>query len=336
MKDFFADASWLADLPRDYVEPWVLDSLWTRSGFNMIVGAPKARKSFFRRYLMACAMSGTPALGKFECRDTVANALVCFGEGPKESESAAIYHVSTALGVDKADRRIQLVKPFGFHLDQPQHVTDLIAHLKGEDMKLVVFDPLLYFHGQDENDASGMGLVAAGLIRLADYACVVVVHHSGKAQPGMPERPVAHEGRGSSVLGGAAETTIAFSRVGVTNTHKARFMTRGGQEPEDLALTFDPTTGIFTCGDQELDKAILNCLEKEPDCTASRIAQLIGRRKDTVLDRLKTLRGTDFPGNFAPQSSQILQFPQREPSQNPTPLTVPAPLDPREPSKLSP
>ena len=294
MKDFFADASWLADLPRDYVEPWVLDSLWTRSGFNMIVGAPKARKSFFRRYLTACAMAPSPALQAFQCRDTVHRALVCVGEGPKEAESSAQYRVCDALGVKEAGSRIQLAKPFGFHLDNPHHVTDLVAHLKGEDIGLVIFDPLLYFHGQDENDASGMGLVAAGLIRLASDACVVVVHHSGKTQMGMGERPVSHVGRGSSVLGGAAETAIEFSREGVSNTHKARFMTRGGQEPENLTINYDPDSGLFACGPDPLAQPVLAYVQEHPGLTANQIVKGIGKRREKILETLRKLSGNQL------------------------------------------
>ena len=328
MTDLFAGASWLADLPREYREPWVLESLWTRSGFNMIVGAPKVRKSYFRRYLMACAMSGQPALGRFPCRDTVKRALVCFGEGPKAAESSAIYAISNELGMDDVGKRVKVVKPFGFHLDNRQSRADLLALIDGEGFDLVVFDPLLYFHAQDENDASGMSLVCAGLIELAEKACIVVVHHTGKSQPGAPERPVSHAGRGSSALGGAAETTVEFSRVGTTNTHHARFMTRGGQEPENITVTYQQDTGLFHSGDSDLEDAIVAAVTENPGLAASRIAQIVGRRKDTILNCVKTLVGTRLlmlPAGDSSVPTRLFPFSTLS-SQSP---------EPPEPAKLS-
>ena len=328
MTDLFAGASWLADLPREYREPWVLESLWTRSGFNMIVGAPKVRKSYFRRYLMACAMSGQPALGRFPCRDTVKRALVCFGEGPKAAESSANYAIGDSLAVKDIGHRVKVVKPFGFHLDNRQSRADLLALIDGEGFDLVVFDPLLYFHSQDENDASGMSLVCAGLIELAEKACIVVVHHTGKAQPGAPERPVSHSGRGSSALGGAAETLVDFSRVGTTNTHHARFMTRGGQEPENLTITYQTESGMFSAGESDLDQAIIAAVEKEPGISGSKLAQIIGRRKLTVLERVKVLVGTHL--------SQVWDGETSSPKRLfPIGAVVPTSQEPPEPPKLS-
>ena len=288
--DLFGSRSRLGVLPKEYVEPWLIESFWTRSGFNVLVGAPKARKSTLRRYLMACAMRGVPALGQFKCHDTVKRALICFGEGPKEAEGAAVHRACDAVGVENAGDRIELVKPFGFHLDNRYALDEMIALVKDEGFDLVVIDPLLYFHGQDENDALGMGKVCGGLIRLAEHAAVVVVHHTAKAQMGAGDRPVAHRGRGSSTLGGAADTFIELTRTGL-NTHRLEFATRGAVEQEKLVVSYDPDTHLWETGSDPVESHVLTYLRTHQGVSANEIVKGVGKRREKILEILRKLSG---------------------------------------------
>ncbi len=279
----------LADLPKVYREPWLLEHIWTRNGFNLLVGAPKSRKSTLRRYLTACTLAHAPAFGRFCCRDTVKRVLVVFGEGQVAAEGALQHRACDALKL--VERPIALTKPIPFHLENPQHFVELQALIAGEGFDLVIFDPLPYFHGQDENDALGMGRVCRALIELAEHAAVVVVHHTAKAMAGTPDRPVSHRGRGSSTLGGAADTILELSRTGPSQ-HALEFSTRGAEEPEKLFLEYDPLTGIWGIDREPLDKLIFAQLKGGERISGAELSRQIGRRKGDVLNRLKTLVGT--------------------------------------------
>ena len=295
----FSDRSKLGTLPHTYVEPWLIESFWTRSGFNVLVGAPKARKSTLRRYLMACALKGVPALGQFQCHDTVERALVIFGEGPKEAEGAMIHRACDAVGVADADERVELVKPFGFHIENPHGLNALVALVKSEGFDLVIIDPLLYFHGQDENDALGMGKVCAGLIRLSEETAVVVVHHTAKANlafGGTSGQPVAHRGRGSSTLGGAADTFMELSRTGL-NSHKLEFATRGAVEQERLVLAYDPDTHLWKTDADPLLEKVMAYLRTHQGATANEVHKALGGRRSEILE---IVRKAGSPATFQP------------------------------------
>jgi len=282
----FSDRSKLGALPKEYIEPWIIDSFWTRSGFNVLVGAPKARKSTLRRYLMACALKGVPALDRYQCHDSVKRALVIFGEGPKEAEAAMIHRACDAVGVEDANDRVELVKPFGFHLDNPSGLNALVAVVKSEGFDLVIIDPLLYFHGQDENDALGMGKVCAGLIRLSEETAVVVIHHTAKANlafGGTSSQPVAHRGRGSSTLGGAADTFMELSRTGL-NDHKLEFATRGAVEEERLLLTYDPDTHLWKTEADPIKERVIAYLRTHQGATANEVHKALGGRRSEILE----------------------------------------------------
>ncbi len=289
----------LMTLPHTYTEPWLLDHIWTRNGFNLLVGAPKSRKSTLRRYLTACTLAHAPAFGRFCCRDTVQRVLVVFGEGRVAAEGALQHRACDAFGL--TSRPISLVKPMPFHLENPNHFLELQALIAGDGYDLIVFDPLLYFHGQDENDALGMGRVCQALIALSEHAAVVVVHHTGKAQAGAPDRPVSHRGRGSSALGGAADTILELSRTG-KSTHRLEFSTRGADEPDTLDLTYNGDSGLWTIGDDPLQAAIVTQLQANPGLTGSDLARALGRRKADVLERLKSLVGTGILTTSSPEN----------------------------------
>lgn len=291
MTDLFAPARWLDSLPPTYTEPWLLESIWTRNGFNVLVGAPKARKSTLRRYLTACALAGASAFGRFPCRNRVTRVLICFGEGAIEAEGALMHRACALAGLTDAGRRVRLIKPFGFHLDQRLSLEALKDYVADEGFDLVIIDPLLYFHGREENDALGMGKVCTALIELATTTAVVVIHHTAKAQANTPERPVTHRGRGSSTLGGAADTYLELTRTGPT-THCLEFATRSAEEPEKLFLNYDPIAHLWTTEDDPLDALILAQLRANPGLTGAELVRDLLKRKSLVMERLKVLVGT--------------------------------------------
>lgn len=284
-----AAGAWLRDLPTEYHEPWLLESIWTRSGFNLIVGEPKSRKSTLRRYWTACALAGQPAFGKFKCVSPAKKAWLAFGEGPPEAEGAANHAAFEPFGGDSADR-LRLRKMFDFRLENKEHVALLRDYLAGEGFDLVMFDPLLYFHDQDENDSRGMGRVCEGLLTLAEVAATVVVHHTGKVMVGQ-ERSVAHAGRGSSTLGGAAETVIRVKRANMGSRHTLEFVTRGGEEPAKLNLLYDTLSRQWlTTEVGQLAEAIMELVRSEPGIDKGTVVERLKKRRDAIFAEVDLLQ----------------------------------------------
>lgn len=119
----------------------------------------------------------------------------------------------------------------GIRLDLPDHVAELIRHIKALGIGLVILDPLYRMHQQDENDAVAMRPVISALRRVADTgAAVLLVHHLRK-----PARDARSNGgasgadlRGTGALHAAYDTGILLSAKPESEAVLARVERRSG------------------------------------------------------------------------------------------------------------
>lgn len=115
-------------------------------------------------------------------------------------------------------------------------IEEIIDTIQELGVEVVIFDPMVEFHGGDENDQQEMAEIVAILRAIVDYtqACVIITHHprkgNGDSKPGSLDN-----WRGSSVLVGAMDVMLELEdRNGDRFLHFGKV--RDGIKPEAVML----------------------------------------------------------------------------------------------------
>jgi len=270
---------------------WIIEGLIQKGGVNFIAGAPKSHKSFLRKFLVASALSGTTVFEQFPVRTKVTNVLTLIIEDRKAWERRTMDSMFDALGY-VGSPPIGICKPFGFHLNNPAHMKQLIALVKRENYDLVTLDPLIEFHSANENESSEMNAVTGKLHELAQYTTVLVVHHSGKnlSKPGEQQKSVEDSLRGSSALGGAASVTVELQRIGLSASHKLRVSAKEAESLDDIKLVLDiGDTWTWALDGPLVPGRLRSYILGHPGLTTNDLARRLGKRKDSIVAMLKEL-----------------------------------------------
>ena len=102
-------------------------------------------------------------------------------------------------------------------LSETRFFEQLVAFCNEQQIDLIVLDPLIGFHNEDENTNGAMEEVATFLRRLAREtgAAVVVIHHTRKGNGGGSEAHAGDmdAGRGASALSAAARIVLTLARM---------------------------------------------------------------------------------------------------------------------------
>lgn len=285
---------WIGSYAKSYEPKWLAESLVLKNGLNILLGAPKARKSTFRRALAAAILAGKPFLG-FQTRP-VEKALVLVGESAPELEGALQHQACDAVGLTSYEKRLYLEKPLGFCLTDPKDLQELIDFVKGKGFGLLCIDPLVNFHTANENDAKEMGAVARALLTLAELTSLFVVHHTAKPSENDGAKTVGQRGRGSSALAGASDTNLLLARRGQSESATLSFETRHAEEPEPVQLSFANGTWAVEArlSDEELKALVYKLAQEKPTLSANDIVGRVRRSRNQVLKLVKEARsGTD-------------------------------------------
>ena len=291
--DFGSKGSWLASYSASYEPQWLCESVVLKGGLNILLGAPKARKSHLRRYLLACMLKGVPALG-FKTSQ-IQRALVLIGESALEAEAALMWQVCAALDVKDGGKRVWLEKPLGFNITSGLDLTELVEFVQKHKFDIVILDPLINFHYGEENDAASMGKVCRSLLILAEHTTVLLVHHSAKPSEADEQKTVGQMGRGSSVLAGAADVSLLLQRRGESDAGRLRFETRHAWEPEPLEVMFDGDTGLWLPRDEAptLESRVREALSLDPTLSGNKLREMLHARRTDVYAALKAIRGPE-------------------------------------------
>ena len=262
---------------------WAIDGLLPASGLAVVVGAPKAGKSFLMSDALFAVARGEPYAG----RNTLQGPVVyCTGEGISGFRRRLIamrqdYEVD---GQNIPFFHIETVPDLG---SEGTDVNDLIAdinrHLSERGLpppRVVALDTLARcMVGGDENSARDMSrfIDRCGQIERAFGCLVAVVHHTGK--------DVARGARGSNALLGALDCEWTVERNGDVRSARVSRM-KDGQD--DISWQFvlkivavEPQTSV----NDDCGCALTTCVVEVTSDAGK--AQTTSRRKKKAINGLK-------------------------------------------------
>lgn len=272
----------LAEMLSEPVAPdWLLDGFLTSDTLAMLYGESTAMKSFVALDMGLCVASGTS------------------WHGAKVSRPGPVAYVAAEGGVGMRKRirawatehKLKTPVPF-FTLPEPAALPDgpdMDALVLGLEeiaaqhgpLRLVVLDTLARtFGGLDENSSQHMGMYVAALdrLRLTFKCAVLVIHHTGLADP--------RRARGSSVLRAALDWEMSLEvkdevrTLTVTKSKDYEPPAPRGFKPKSVGIGWpDPATG------GELTSCVLELTDASP---CPRGPKLTGAR-GVALQALKLL-----------------------------------------------
>jgi len=241
------------------IESVISGGILDKNGITILSGEPGTGKSLLTLQLAMNIANGDHFLGYLVPRPQ--NTLLIMKEVPP----ATIQHRLLTQNKDDTAYPKTLwidTDPLNFYLDEPVVMQATTHWLKKNKIEVVIIDPLIEFHHQDENDAKGMRAGVIDPLRAWQQLglSIFIVHHHAKSNEDNP-REGLNKMRGSSTLGGAIDTNVQLSTLGGYTRVLSFAKLRNHDHPHSvIKLTFDPLKWTFSRTDslytiQELLKA---------------------------------------------------------------------------------
>jgi len=215
--------------------PIIDDGVLLDRSLLLIVGQPKANKSFLALNMGVAIASGTDFAG-FTVVDKH-RVLFLSAEGGYYSNRERIKTITA--DIDEADLHeiffsTKVVPDLGNDADD----TIFKECIEKYKPKVLILDPFIRFHTADENSSSSMSNIFAKIRKLIDGhdIAVILVHHEGKN--------ASKGGRGSSVIHAEYDSCIKI-RKQKNAKHKVEFDMRHVETPEPKELVFNTDTFWF-------------------------------------------------------------------------------------------
>jgi len=160
---------------------WLIANLWLAETVGFLGSPPKHCKTWLAQEMAVCVASGSPCLGAFPVPTPGPVLLYAAEDSPAtvrhRLESLAAHHQ-----VDLDRLPLWVITADTLRLDQPNDSNRLEATVAQYQPRLVILDPLIRLHQQDEN-ASGPMAALLGFFRSLQRrsrAAIAIVHHSRK------------------------------------------------------------------------------------------------------------------------------------------------------------
>lgn len=187
---------------------WIIPGYLPKPGMLMILGEPRAGKSFLGLQLALAIAHGTPLI-----------------PGTVTHQKRVLYLYFDKTGPFAFQERLQGFEKHGVDLKGPLfmiHPSDTIGSVNLLDLThygffadcieqtqpdVIVFDVLREFHNADENESTAMKRVGDAITSLTHGRSVIMIHHTKKLDPekGVPRNVDAC--RGSNYIAGKADAT---------------------------------------------------------------------------------------------------------------------------------
>lgn len=182
---------------------WLVDGLLPIPSFCVLLGEPKAGKSFWALQLAACIAQGRPFMGRpvqqgpvlycqFDTSELVWRERLATLQGQGESIEGPLYFIhpeDTPLQVDILDPKTQALLKGAIEQAQPS---------------LVIIDTLREIHSRKEDSATEMRVVLGALAEVVQGRALLLIHHTSKLS-NKDDIRVIDLSRGSSYLAGRAD-----------------------------------------------------------------------------------------------------------------------------------
>jgi len=265
---------------------------------GVIGGHPKCFKSWLGLEIAVSLASRTPCLGRFEPA-VRGKALVYMAEDAIPDVRARLEWLCSHHGVDLAALDIFVITASSVRIDLHSDQQRLMATVDAIRPQLVLLDPLVRLHRQDENSSADMSALLGYLRNLQRemQTAVILVHHARKnGASGQPGQAL----RGSSDLHAFGDSNLYLKRsrerLVLTFEHRAA----SSPKPLELALVEDPSPHLEIVGEaggpariSRLPESVLSLLgEVGPLDRLSLRSRLRVRNQSlgTVLKRLESDR----------------------------------------------
>jgi hypothetical protein len=274
---------------------WLIRDLWASEGVGVIGGSPKCLKSWLGLEMAVSLASRTPCLGRFEPA-LQGRALVYMAEDAIPDVRFRLESLCSHHKVDLASLDIFVITASTLRIDLPSDQQRLMATVDAIRPNLVLLDPLVRLHRQDENSSADMSALLGFLRQLQRelQTAVVLAHHARKNGPvGQP----GHALRGSSDLHAFGDSNLYLRRsrdsLVLTFEHRAA----ESPKPIELALVTDSAPHLEIVGEaampakgSHLAEAVMKLLDEAGPLTRTTIRSRLrvkNQRLGTALEKLE-------------------------------------------------
>lgn len=191
---------------------WLVEGLWSDRAVGIVGGEPKCCKSFLALDFAVAVASGTPCLRRFAVRQK-GPVIVFAAEDAQHEVRARLEGISQVAGVPFGELDVHVITSPIVRLDLEDDRRKLSATVEAVQPKLLVLDPFVRLHRQDENVASDVAPLLGYLrqIERRFHAAVLLVHHARK---GAAHLRAGQALRGSSELHAWGDSNVYMRRKG--------------------------------------------------------------------------------------------------------------------------
>jgi len=187
-----------ADLEQKHKEQrWLIDGLWADQAVGILGGEPKCCKSYLALQCGVAVAAGTHVLSRFAVRKAGRVLLFAAEDAPCVVRQR-LFGLAQAQGRRLQDLDFHVILEATIRLDLEADRRRLAETVKEQEPRLLILDPFVRMHRQDENAAHDVAPMLAYLRELQRlFGCaVMLVHHSRKG---------ASHARGGQALRGSSE-----------------------------------------------------------------------------------------------------------------------------------
>lgn len=259
------------DLPETQ---WTIYQLIPEGALAVLSAPPAHHKTWLALYFAIQVASGEKVFEKFST--TKCNVLFVEEDTNDRLIQSRVRKLSSS-----DNSSLFFLFRCGLKFDNPHMMSEFTDFIKEHEIKFVIFDSLIQFHGKDENVNKDMALVFSPLKKITDLGVsVLVLHHHRKESA--DEDNMSWKDRSQSLRGASMILSLLNSHLVVHRQSQNKSILRQTKlwEMEEMKpLEFELV--------DENDKVVFKCLgEREPEKDKKTLA------KETILANLSEERLT--------------------------------------------
>jgi len=305
---------------------WLIVRLWTAAGVGILAGQPKTLKTYVALEMAVAVASGSPCLGTFPVARQ-APALVYAAEDSPSNLRARLAALAAQRNRGLKDLDLRVITADLIRLDHPQDQERLRETVSLYHPALLVLDPLVRLHSQDENQSGPMASLLGYLRQLqrSTGTAVLVVHHIRK---GVSTAGTGYNLRGTSDLYAWVDSYVCLQRHGDRIAISAEHRTAAPLRPLPIELVPAPDStcapGLRITGQDiepvelnhdVLRRRLLEVLKEAPrPLKTEEIRQKLQVRKQRVTKILKDLCEERSAARLAEGYCAAANRPKQDPS----------------------
>jgi len=215
-------------------EPIIDEGVLLYKTILMIIGEAKVKKSFLAMNFAIAIAKGEGFAG-FTVQSSN-KVLLLSAEGGYYPTRERIKKLA-GKEEESVLKNISLAKYVNLSIDDDDDYRALKNMIEYTDAKVVIIDPLIRFHSQEENSSMAMNIVFRRFRELNNDLGVslIIIHHTGKI--------LSKGGRGSSLIRGEYDSAITLKNNG--DKHKIYFDMRHVETPSPRIVSFNKDTFWF-------------------------------------------------------------------------------------------